>query len=109
MKIGPIDLNQPSTWRGAAGIAGIIGISFSPELTEQIAIAIAAALSAIEIFRDEYKRRQLPPITLEREALISLVSLADSTLRTDSQLRQPMPAEDDATDEFPPPPGYSNR
>ena len=52
-KIGPMDFTQPSTWRGAAGIAAVFGISASPELTDQIAIALGAALSAIELFRNE--------------------------------------------------------
>jgi len=52
MKVGPIDFEQPSTWRGIAGIAAVLGFAFSPELTNQVAIALAAALSAIEIFRN---------------------------------------------------------
>lgn len=109
MKFGPIDFTQPSTWRGAIGFVGIFGLAVSPELTEQIAIAVGAALSAVEIFRDEYKRRQLPPITLEREALVSLVSLADRALQPDQQLRPPMPTEFDPTEDLPPPPGFSDR
>ena len=57
-KLGPIDFTQPSTWRGAAGIAALFGISLSPELTHQIAIALGAALSAIELFRNEYASRK---------------------------------------------------
>ena len=52
-KLGPIDFTQPSTWRGAAGIIAVFGLSASPELTEQIAIGLGAALSAIELFRNE--------------------------------------------------------
>ena len=65
-KIGPADFTQPSTWRGIAGFVAFCGISASPELTNQIAIALGAALSAIELFRNEYARPKdpLPPIEL---------------------------------------------
>ncbi len=67
-KFGPIDFTQPSTWRGIAGGVAVFGLSFSPELTEQIAIALGAFLSAIELFRNEHKPApvhiQLPPIEL---------------------------------------------
>ena len=53
-KFGPIDFTQPSTWRGVAGLAALFGIRLSPELTGQIAIALGAVLSAIELFRNEY-------------------------------------------------------
>ncbi len=115
LRIGPVDLKQVSTWRGIGGFIALFGIAVSPELTDAIGMALAAFLSAIEIYRDEYARRQLPPITLDREALVSLVALADRTVRTDQpdqpdqQLRQPVPAANDATEEFPPPPGFSNR
>ena len=55
MKLGPLDFRQPSTWRGLLGFAGLIGWTLSPELRDQIALALAAALSAIELFRDEYR------------------------------------------------------
>ena len=55
MKLGPLDFRQPSTWRGLLGFAGLIGWALSPELRDQIALALAAALSAIELFRDEYR------------------------------------------------------
>lgn len=55
MKLGPLDFKQPSTWRGLLGFAGLIGWTLSPELRDQIALALAAALSAIELFRDEYR------------------------------------------------------
>ena len=55
MKLGPLDFKQPSTWRGLLGFAGLIGWTLSPDLRDQIAMALAAALSAIELFRDEYR------------------------------------------------------
>ncbi|MCC7220895.1 MAG: hypothetical protein IT490_09225 [Candidatus Contendobacter sp.] len=68
-KLGPIDFTQPSTWRGAAGIAALCGISVSPALTEQIAIALGAVLSAIELFRNEHAARTapLPPLELHAQ------------------------------------------
>lgn len=57
MKLGPLDFRQPSTWRGLLGFAGLIGWTLSPELRDQIALALATALSAIELFRDEYRAR----------------------------------------------------
>ena len=50
-----VDFKQPSTWRGLLGFAGLIGWTLTPELRDQIAMALAAALSAIELFRDEYR------------------------------------------------------
>ncbi len=98
-KLGPIDFTQPSTWRGAIGLAGVIGIHFSPELTEQISIACGAALSAIEIFRNEYAvRHALPPIVLQ--SLPAAVA-AD-------QLRQPVPTEPQ-TARNPESPGFGDR
>ena len=70
MKLGPLDFKQPSTWRGLLGFAGLIGWTLSPELRDQIALALAAALSAIELFRDEYAARKapVPPLVLQRPA-----------------------------------------
>ena len=70
MKLGPLDFQQPSTWRGLLGFAGLIGWTLSPELRDQIAMALAAALAAIELFRDEYAARKatLPPIELQNPA-----------------------------------------
>lgn len=59
MKLGPLDFKQPSTWRGLLGFAGLIGWTLSPELRDQIALALAAALSAIELLRDEYRGRAI--------------------------------------------------
>lgn len=63
MKLGPLDLNQPSTWRGLLGFASVIGFTLKPELRDQIALALAAALSAIELFRDEYRARNARDLT----------------------------------------------
>ena len=60
-----IDFKQPSTWRGIFGFIALIGFYKNPELTDQIAIALGAALSAIEVFRNERKAVQLPPIELQ--------------------------------------------
>jgi hypothetical protein len=103
MKVGPIDFEQPSTWRGLAGVIAVFGISLNPALTDQIAIALGAALSAVEIFRDEYARAKLPPITLQHEAL---VSLAD---RATQQLRQPVPTEPESSPPVSNPTGFGDR
>lgn len=58
MKIGPMDFNQPSTWRGLIGLAAIGGISFSPALAEQMALLAATAIALIEMFRDEYRTKK---------------------------------------------------
>ena len=70
MKLGPLDFKQPSTWRGLLGFAGLIGWTLSPELRDQIAMALAAALAAIELFRDEYAARKapVPPLALQHPA-----------------------------------------
>ena len=89
-KLGPMDFTQPSTWRGMAGMAALCGISASPELTNQIAIALGAALSAIELFRNEYARPKnpLPPIELQ--------SRTTAVVQSD-RLRQPVPPEPKTT------------
>jgi len=106
-KLGPIDFTQPSTWRGVAGITALCGISLSPELTEQIAIGLGAALSAIEIFRNERAARQaalpenqapLPPIELQSRVA------AGSAHR----LRQPVPTKPETT-RSPESPGFGDR
>jgi hypothetical protein len=67
MKLGPLDFRQPSTWRGLLGLLALGGWALSPALRDQIALALATALSAIELFRDEYAARKapLPPIALQ--------------------------------------------
>jgi hypothetical protein len=88
-----IDFTQPSTWRGAAGIAALCGISFSPDLTNQIAIALGAALSAIELFRNEYASRHapLPPIEFQAKPT-PVIPILDGAL-PNRKLRQPVSAE----------------
>jgi uncharacterized protein YciW len=70
MKLGPLDFRQPSTWRGLLGLLALGGWALSPALRDQIALALATALSAIELFRDEYAARKapLPPIELQSPA-----------------------------------------
>ena len=99
-KLGPIDFTQPSTWRGAAGIAALCGISLSPALTEQIAIALGAVLSAIELFRNESAPHlaPLPPVVLHS------TPAADSAHR----LRQPVSAEAESA-ASPESPGFGDR
>ena len=99
-KLGPIDFTQPSTWRGAAGIAALCGISLSPALTEQIALALGAFLSAIELLRNESAARPavLPPVVLQS------VPAADSA----HQLRESLPPEPE-TIRNPESPGFGDR
>ena len=59
LKFGPLDFTQPSTWRGLLGLLALGGVALSPELIDQIAIAFAAAMSAIELFRDEYRTKAI--------------------------------------------------
>ena len=99
-KLGPIDFTQPSTWRGAAGIAALCGISLSPALTEQIALALGAALSAIELFRNEAATRPapLPPVVLHSTpAAVAPV-----------RLRESLPPEPETT-RNPESPGFGDR
>jgi hypothetical protein len=89
MKVGPIDFTQASTWRGIAGTVAVFGFAFSPELTNQIAVTLAAALSAIEIFRDEHAKPALPPIELQSR----VEPVATTASPAGQPLRQPMPAD----------------
>ncbi len=57
MKLGPVDFAQPSTWRGILGLAAMGGWAISPELRDQIALALGTTLAAIEMFRNEYRGR----------------------------------------------------
>ena len=100
-KIGPVDFTQPSTWRGAIGLAGFFGISLSPELAHQIAMACGAALSAIELFRNEHAAR--------KEALPSLVlpSVPAAAVAAD-RLRRNLPT-DTETARNPESPGFGDR
>ena len=92
-KFGPIDFTQPSTWRGAAGIAALCGIRLSPELTNQIAIALGAALSAIELFRNENHSPQVKDVAGEQSTTgphrpVAPVPVPD-------RLRPSVPSDDD--------------
>lgn len=48
-------LKQPSTFRGLAILAGLVGIKVSPEMTDSISAAVVAVLGLIEVFRNERK------------------------------------------------------
>ena len=100
MKLGPLDFRQPSTWRGLLGFAGLIGWTLSPELRDQIALALAAALSAIELFRDEYAARKaaLPPIELQSPAVPAPPPAEPERLRA-------LPSDSNLF----PPPGFGDR
>ncbi len=100
MKVLGMDFTQPSTWRGIAGTIALFGISFSPELTEQIAIGLGAVLSAIEIFRNEYAARHAPLPPLELQSPPAAVAA--------HRLRQPVPPEP-ATARTPESPGFGDR
>ena len=113
MRLMP-DFKQPSTWRGLAGLLAVFGIAASPELKDQIAIGLAALLSAIEIGRNEYATRNA---VLRKVEAIELQSLPAGSVPAAEQLREPstelrprpLPPANDPTDDLPPPPGYSNR
>ena len=99
-KIGPVDFTQPSTWRGAIGLAGFFGISLSPELAHQIAMACGAALSAIELFRNED--------TARKEAVPSLVLPSVPAAVAADRLRRNLPT-DAETARHPESPGFGDR
>lgn len=46
-------LKQPSTWRGAAILAGVAGVAIAPAQVDAIGAAIAAVIGLIEVFRNE--------------------------------------------------------
>jgi hypothetical protein len=46
-------LKEPSTWRGAAILAGAFGLRLQPDAIAQIGTAVGAAISVIEILRKE--------------------------------------------------------
>ena len=98
-KIGPVDFTQPSTWRGTAGIAALCGLSLSPDLTYQISIALGAALSAIELFRNEDAAR--------KEAVPSLVLPSVPAASAADRLRQPVSTEPE-TARNPESPGFGD-
>ena len=89
MKIGFIDFSQQSTWKGILGLSGVIGWAISSELRDQIAMVIAGAFFAIDIYRDEYKKAAPPKIELQGRS--------DPADRPAEQLRNdPLPTEPDA-------------
>ena len=98
-KIGPVDFTQPSTWRGAIGLAGLFGISLSPELAHQIAMACGTALSAIELFRNEHAAR--------KEAVPSLVLPSVPAAVAADRLRRNLPTEPE-TARNPESPGFGD-
>ena len=100
-KIGPVDFTQPSTWRGAIGLAGLFGISLIPELTHQIAMACGAALSAIELFRNEHAARKEAVPSLVLPSVPAAASAAD-------RLRRNLPTEPE-TACHPESPGFGDR
>jgi hypothetical protein len=46
-------LKEPSTYRGLSILMGLIGVYLSPEQTNAISAAVAAAIGLIEVFRKE--------------------------------------------------------
>lgn len=52
------DFKQPSTWRGLLGLLALGGFALNPDLVEQIAIALGAGFSIIELVRNEYRNHQ---------------------------------------------------
>jgi len=48
-------LKQPSTIRGLAVLAGLVGIKVDPSQTDAISAAVIAILGLIEVFRNERK------------------------------------------------------
>ena len=102
-KIGPVDFTQPSTWRGAIGLAGFFGISLSPELTHQIAMACGAALSAIELFRNEDAARKEAVPPLEKVGRPAVVDQQPA-----ERLRRNVPTEPE-TARHPESPGFGDR
>ena len=51
-------LKQPSTLRGLIGVVAGFGLVLSPEQTEAVLSAAAAAIVAVEVFRDEDKKNE---------------------------------------------------
>lgn len=49
-------LKQPSTFRGLAILAGLLGCKVSPQMTDSIAASVVAVLGLIEVFRNERKK-----------------------------------------------------
>ncbi|MCT4575064.1 MAG: hypothetical protein N4A43_02285 [Alphaproteobacteria bacterium] len=51
-------LKQPSTWRGLIVILTSLGISISPELTEHLVALAVAGFGAVEVIRNENKKKE---------------------------------------------------
>lgn len=50
-------LKEPSTYRGLALLAGVVGVNVSPEFSGAIATAVASFVALIEIFRKEQQAK----------------------------------------------------
>mgnify|MGYP003609762315 CR=1 FL=1 len=110
-KFGPIDFTQPSTWRGVAGLAALFGIRLSPELTGQIAIALGAVLSAIELFRNEYSSPHAKAVVGEQSTTgpnRPVAPIPAAAVPVPDRLRPSVPSDDD-TDRSLEPPGFGDR
>lgn len=46
-------LKEPSTFRGLAILAGVLGVSLEPSKWDAIGAAVAAIIGVIEVFRKE--------------------------------------------------------
>ena len=46
-------LKEPSTWKGLALLAGILGWNVDPELLPQIGAVVVAVIGLIEVIRKE--------------------------------------------------------
>ena len=46
-------LKEPSTWKGLAILAGLLGWSVSPELAEAIGATVVGVIGIIEVVRKE--------------------------------------------------------
>ena len=106
MKIGPIDFNQPSTWRGIVGLVAIGGLSVSPELANQIALFAAGLISLIEMFRNEYTTRS-KNTTLPSIALVSSPSPDDQPGFNERELEPLRRVSPESASS--PPPGFGDR
>ena len=42
---------EPSTWRGLSLLLGAFGVYTNPDAIQQVGVAVAGVISAIEIFR----------------------------------------------------------
>jgi hypothetical protein len=48
-------LKEPSTWRGITTLAGVVGVTLSPQHWDAIASATIGIIGLIELIRREYK------------------------------------------------------